>query len=77
MENGWSMNARTPPHERLKEWRLKSDLTQEALGRLVGCSNAQICKIENAVQTPGRAIAVRLHKLTAKTGSPIRVEDWP
>jgi transcriptional regulator with XRE-family HTH domain len=71
------MEARTPPHERLREWRLKRELTQQALAELVGCGHAQICKIERKQQNPGRAIAVRLHKLTQKSGSPIRVEDWP
>lgn len=71
------MEARTPPHERLKEWRLKRELTQQALAQLVGCGHAQICKIELAYQNPGLTLAVRLHKLTAKSGSPIRVEDWP
>jgi len=70
------MEAHTP-HERLRLFRLKKEMTQEQLAELLECSTAQLCRIEKQQRNPGRGIAARLAKLTARCGSPIRVEDWP
>lgn len=58
MENGSGMEARQrPPHERLREWRLSRNLTQQALAQLLGCAHPTVCKIELARQKPGRDLA--------------------
>lgn len=65
------------PHERLRQWRLRREQTQEALAEVLGCSKAQVCLIERAQRNPGRALSARIERLTARSNSPIRVEDWP
>ena len=58
---------------RLKEWRERSKLSQAELGVLLGCSQANVGKIERGEGRPGVDIAVRLARLSE---GEIPVEDW-
>jgi transcriptional regulator with XRE-family HTH domain len=67
------MQQRTQrPHERLREARIKADLSQTAAAEQLGVSQALVSKIEAAERTPGRKLAIRIREAFG-----IPYEAWP
>lgn len=67
------MQQRTQrPHERLREARIKADLSQTAAAEQLGVSQTLVSKIETAERTPGRKLAIRIREAFG-----IPYEAWP
>jgi len=64
-------HGRKPPHKLLEEARIRADLSQQALGDLLGIHQSLVSKLEKARRRPGLTTAL---KIRAFAGIP--VEDW-
>lgn len=58
-------------HQRLRAWRMDSDLTVDALADKLDCSQGTLSNIELGKRGVGLALALNIQRVTG-----IKMEDW-
>jgi transcriptional regulator with XRE-family HTH domain len=65
--------AKRTTGEKLRDWRLASDLTQQAAAKKARISQSAWCDYENDKKTPRVKQASRIQKITS---GEVQVTDW-
>jgi transcriptional regulator with XRE-family HTH domain len=60
------------PHARLRQARLRADLSQAALAELLEIHQTLVSKIETEERNPGRRVATKIRAFAG-----IDIEEWP
>jgi len=74
-----TMSGHHPPSERLR--RLRVDIFEMSLTEMAGviecCSRSSLHAYERGTRNPGRAAALKIQRISAKTRFPIAADEWP